>query len=159
MTSYMSWPTKPTKSVTRTEKKTIGNSHVLTALKELDIDEYIERLEAMYGCELNLQEKEDEIANKMKFKKKRKHKYDNIDEDLVKEQERLFNDAHNFFLQAQVTLPNQQLILEKTKSAPLQPVTLLENGASHSEVLLELEKRLSEKPSDIPDFDALKARS
>lgn len=113
----------------------------------------------MYGCELNFQEKEDEIASKMKFKKKKKHKYDDIDEDLIREQERLFSDAHNFFLQAQITLPNQQLILEKAKSTPLQPVTLLGNGAGHSEVLLELEKRLSEEPNDITDFDALKARS
>eukprot|EP00826_Nyctotherus_ovalis_P027545 TRINITY_DN2152_c0_g2_i5.p4 TRINITY_DN2152_c0_g2~~TRINITY_DN2152_c0_g2_i5.p4 ORF type:complete len:113 (-),score=39.67 TRINITY_DN2152_c0_g2_i5:124-462(-) len=112
----------------------------------------------MYGCELNFQEKEDEIASKMQFKKKKKRRYDNIDEDLIQEQERLLNDAHNFLLQSQVsTMSTQQLVLEKAESAPLQTAALLERNPTHDSVLLELEKKLSEKPGDATDFDALKA--
>lgn len=141
-------------------KKTIVNRHVLTALKELNMNEFIEKLQAMYDCELNFQEKEDEIASKMQFKKKKKRKYDHMDEDLIKEQERLFNDAHNYFLQSQVSSPNQQLTLEKTMSAPLQPTNFLGGNPNHtSEVLIELEKRLSEKSTDLTDFDALRAKS
>jgi len=114
----------------------------------------------MYDCELNFQEKEDEIASKMQFKKKKKKKYDEIDEDLIKEQERLLNDAHNFFIQEQVNLPRPELFLEKSKSAPSQPIYPLANEPNHdTEVLLELEKRLSEKATDMTDFDALRAKS
>lgn len=116
----------------------------------------------MYGCELNFQEKEDEIASKMQFKKKKKRKYDNIDEDLIQEQERLLSNAHNYLLQSQVsTMSTQQLTLEKSSSAPLTPAlqsaALLERNSSRDSVLLELEKQLSAKSGDITDFDALKA--
>lgn len=97
----------------------------------------------------------------MQFKKKRKkRKLDEMDEDLVKEQERLFNDAQNLLIQEQKSVSLPESIdpppirlpsLEKALSAPI-----LLNERSQG-VLLELEKKLSEKHTDMTDFDALRA--
>lgn len=96
----------------------------------------------------------------MQFKKKKKRKYDNLDEDLKKEQELLFNAAHSNFLQAQMTIPTAQSIFEKTKSAPFQlPNPLINDPNYTNKLFLELDKGLTEKPNDIIDFDALRTNS
>ncbi len=132
----------------------------------------------MYDCELDVKEKEDEIATKLQFKKKKKkHKSNEVDEELAKEQERLFNDAQNLFLQSQASeifmRPTMSpmastLMMERSPSAPLPVIGETQRNVgtpiNHPQpgVLLELEKKLSEKCMDAvesTDFDALGTKS
>ena len=133
----------------------------------------------MYECELGVEEKEDEIASKMQFKKKKKkHKSNEIDEELAKEQERLFSDAQNLYLQSQasdillrpgLSPAASTLFLDRSSSVPLAAAEGIPMAPAntpvnqpHPGVLLELEKKLSEKCMDAvesTDFDALGTKS
>ena len=122
------------------------------------MNDFIEKLETMYGCELDFAEKEDDIASKMKFKKKKKRKKCNVDDDLIEEQERLFIDAQDHMINS---LVNEALGKPQTefnpildKSDNIQPSQ--DSKPIGSKVMIELEKKLSEQVVDSIDFDALK---
>jgi len=137
----------------------------------------------MYECELDLNEKEDELASKLQFKKKKKkHKNNEVDEELAKEQEKLFKDAEELYLQSQASemLLNANLSPMANLSSASRSLSVPPNLPTNLEgtpkigitspppisqpqpgVMLELEKKLSAKVDAVEstDFDALGTKS
>jgi len=111
----------------------------------------------------------------MQFKKKKKkHKNNEVDEELIKEQERLFNAAQDLYMKSQsselvMESPSMPQSLERFASSPMMSTQRL--GAEGDKpavpmskpepgVLVELEKKLSERcVVDSTDFDALGTKS
>eukprot|EP00829_Urostomides_striatus_P006126 TRINITY_DN1668_c0_g1_i1.p1 TRINITY_DN1668_c0_g1~~TRINITY_DN1668_c0_g1_i1.p1 ORF type:complete len:242 (-),score=97.75 TRINITY_DN1668_c0_g1_i1:18-743(-) len=141
-------------------KKTINNTHVLGALKSLGISEYVEKLGSLYDCELDVNAKEEDIAAKMQFrKKKKKQKSAEVNADLLQEQERLFNDAKmaDLFMEGQspaenINIPalNSLPIIQGSKVIPQEGSNKGQDNNS-KDLMNELDKKLGEKASTAID--------